>query len=83
MTAILVKPCTVTIIVLTYRSHFFYIISSSDFGDDDLEILVEHFSPVLSKAGFNAEEIYTEWQMLKNMIYERFETTHENKPNEN
>lgn len=70
MTVILVKPG------YHYCSNIFiYIISSSDFGDEDLEILVEHFSPVLSKAGFNAEEIYTEWQILKNMIYESFETT--------
>lgn len=70
MTVILVKPGH------HYCSNiFFYIISSSDFGDEDLEILVDHFSPVLSKAGFNAEEIYTEWQILKNMIYEGFETT--------
>lgn len=62
---------------------FFYIIFFLDFGDDDLEILVEYFLLVLLKVGFNVEEIYIEWQMLKNMIYERFEIIYENKFNEN
>lgn len=41
-----------------------------DFGDDEIHILVEYFTPILEKAGFEVVDIETEWNTLKTGIYQ-------------
>ncbi|KAH3802212.1 hypothetical protein DPMN_155885 [Dreissena polymorpha] len=39
-----------------------------DYGDQELQVLLQHFSPTLVKAGVRPAEAEMEWTMLKKEI---------------
>lgn len=41
-----------------------------DFGDTELETLVDHFKPVLEASGIHVERIPDQWKALKVLIYQ-------------
>ena len=43
--------------------------SSTDFGDDEIDCLVEHFTPVLLEGGCDPSKIPDEWTALKAGVY--------------
>ena len=43
----------------------------TDFGDDELVIILDHFQSVLSKAGVDPIMAETEWPLLKREMYSR------------
>ena len=43
--------------------------SSTDFGDDEIDCLVEHFTPVLQEASCDLSKIPDEWTALKAGVY--------------
>ncbi|XP_045921378.1 zinc finger protein 862-like [Micropterus dolomieu] len=42
----------------------------ADFGDSELETLVDHFKPVLEASGIHVERIPDQWKVLKVLIYQ-------------
>ena len=44
----------------------------SDFGDDDIETLVDHFRPILNNAEVDIGAIDSEWTNLKVEMYKGY-----------
>lgn len=43
--------------------------NSTDFGDAEVQALVEHFTPVLQEAGADPSKITDKWTALKAALY--------------
>jgi hypothetical protein len=43
----------------------------SDFGDNEISTLVNHFAPVLGNAGIDRHAVEVEWDLLKTVIYSK------------
>ena len=43
---------------------------SSDFGDDDIQLVVEHYNGVLVNAGVDVTLSEVEWTALKTRLYD-------------
>lgn len=41
-----------------------------DFGDTEVETLVNHFRPVLETSGIHAENVMDQWTVLKSLMYQ-------------
>ena len=41
-----------------------------DFGDTEVETLVDHFRPVLETNGIHAEKVMDQWTVLKSLMYQ-------------
>ena len=46
--------------------------SFSAFGDEELQVLIGHFSSILQRAGVNSEEAELEWTLLKKEVYDEW-----------
>uniref|UniRef100_A0A4W5N2K1 HAT C-terminal dimerisation domain-containing protein n=1 Tax=Hucho hucho TaxID=62062 RepID=A0A4W5N2K1_9TELE len=44
--------------------------TAADFGDTELETLVDHFKPVLETSGIHVERIPDQWTVLKVLMYQ-------------
>ena len=43
----------------------------ADFGDIEIQCLVDHWQPVLIDAGIDIAQVEMEWTLLKDKIYTR------------